>query len=145
MLDVRIIPYKSKEYFLMLELRNRVLREPLGLQFDEKQLNEEANDHHIGGFLKDGSLAWCLVLSPLNEHTVKMRQVATQPNLQRTGLGKYLAKEAESLALNHNYNTIVLHARITAVDFYKKMGYQSIGDEFLEIGIPHIAMRKALL
>ncbi len=36
-----------------------------------------------------------------------------------------------------------LSAQITAVDFYKKMGFQTTGDKFLEAGIEHINMKMA--
>jgi predicted GNAT family N-acyltransferase len=37
-----------------------------------------------------------------------------------------------------------MHARKTAVGFYEKLGYKRIGNEFLEVTIPHYAMEKAL-
>ena len=37
-----------------------------------------------------------------------------------------------------------LHARGTAVGFYLKCGYRTVGAEFLEQGIPHIRMEKEL-
>jgi len=35
-----------------------------------------------------------------------------------------------------------LSAQITAVDFYKKMGFQTTGTKFLEAGIEHVNMKK---
>jgi predicted GNAT family N-acyltransferase len=39
---------------------------------------------------------------------------------------------------------MTLHARSTAVPFYAKLGYECVGDEFIEVTIPHWEMRKAL-
>jgi predicted GNAT family N-acyltransferase len=37
-----------------------------------------------------------------------------------------------------------LHARATAIDFYKRLGYSVCSEEFTEVGIPHRIMRKQL-
>ena len=42
------------------------------------------------------------------------------------------------------YEEIVLHARETALGFYQKLGYETEGDSFTEVGLPHSAMRKKL-
>ena len=31
---------------------------------------------------------------------------------------------------------------MTAVGFYEKLGYASVGREFMEVGLPHIRMEK---
>ena len=38
----------------------------------------------------------------------------------------------------------LMHARANAVGFYEKMGYKVIGDEFIEVTIPHYVMEKRL-
>ena len=40
---------------------------------------------------------------------------------------------------------MILHARETAVVFYEKLGYSSLGDQFEEVTIPHWAMEKRLI
>jgi predicted GNAT family N-acyltransferase len=37
-----------------------------------------------------------------------------------------------------------LHAQIAARDFYARAGYAAEGGEFLDAGIVHVAMRRAL-
>jgi predicted GNAT family N-acyltransferase len=39
---------------------------------------------------------------------------------------------------------MVLHARETAVPFYLKLGYEVVGGQFEEVGIPHFKMEKKL-
>ncbi|WP_068718373.1 GNAT family N-acetyltransferase [Vibrio tritonius] len=51
-----------------------------------------------------------------------------------------LIKEAEL----QGYPRVYLGAQIHAVDFYRKLGFVSFGDEFIEAGIPHLAMEKNL-
>jgi len=51
---------------------------------------------------------------------------------------------SEVVSRNLGYHKMVLNARKTAVPFYKKLAYKTIGKEFLEIEIPHFKMVKDL-
>jgi len=52
--------------------------------------------------------------------------------------------KASATAIFENYNTsnIKLSAQQYLIKFYESHGYQSIGEGYLEDGIPHIAMIK---
>jgi predicted GNAT family N-acyltransferase len=52
---------------------------------------------------------------------------------------------AENLAKDSGGREIMMHARKTAIGFYEKLGYTAEGDEFSEVGIPHVEMRKSLI
>jgi predicted GNAT family N-acyltransferase len=131
------------EYEAALRLREAVLRTPLGLSFTSDELADEARCAHLGAF-DEGRLVAILLLKPLNEHTVKMRQVAVQPGLQGRGIGAELVAFAESFARELGYKTMIAHARCTAVEFYRGIGYATSGETFLETAIPHILISKKL-
>jgi predicted GNAT family N-acyltransferase len=39
---------------------------------------------------------------------------------------------------------MMMHARDTAIGFYEKFGYKVMGDEFIEVNVPHHVMVKPL-
>ena len=43
-----------------------------------------------------------------------------------------------------NAKTIILNAQKHAQGFYEKLGFLTVSDDFLEEGIPHVAMRLDL-
>ena len=137
------ITHGSPEYEATVALRDEILRKPLGLRSSEEQLRAESGDHHLACF-RDGRLIACLVLTPVSNDAVKMRQVAVAADCQRRGVGRALALYAERFAAGLGYSEMTAHARETAVPFYEKLGYTAIGDRFMEVGIPHISVRKAL-
>ncbi|MFO7611376.1 MAG: GNAT family N-acetyltransferase [Clostridia bacterium] len=139
--EFREIEYGSEEYRQELEMRDRMLRKPLGLNLFEEDLSGERYDFHLGAFAEKG-LAGVLVLSIKDSKTLKMRQVAVDAELQGMGIGKGLVKYAESFASSREYTGIVMHARETAVDFYLGLGYAVCGERFLEVTIPHFKMEK---
>ncbi len=125
------------------DLREAVLRAPLGLSLTGEDLADEANCWHLGGF--DGErLIAVLLLRPLDGQTVKMRQVAVHPNFQNLGVGKRLVAFAEQIAGERGYERMVAHARETAVDFYRTAGYATDGETFIETTIPHRLVTKKL-
>jgi len=142
-ITVREISIDSKDYQNLLHFRNRLLRTPLGLDLFKEDLGDDADDHII--IAVDGhSIIGCVMLHPLDENIIKLRQMATDEPHQGKGLGRILMANAEETAVENGYREIVLHARITARGFYEKLGYTPYGDTFTEVTIQHIAMRKLI-
>jgi len=140
-ITIKIIPHGSAEYHLTIALRNELLRAPLGLDFSDEEIAEEADSIHIAAFQKDALLG-CLVMKPESEREIKVRQVAVVEPLQRMGIGSAMTVFAEQVAHKEGYATIILHARDHAVPFYTKYGYQVVGEQFIEVTIPHYRMTK---
>lgn len=60
------------------------------------------------------------------------------------GLGTVLMNKALEYFKENDVKSIVLNSQIPAVRFYKKLGFDTFGEEFIEAGIPHIKMVKHL-
>ena len=133
----------TSEYAAALQLREAVLRRPLGLQPSEADLAAESLCFHLGAF--DGpQLIAVLLLQPLDARTVQMRQVAVDPAQQRSGTGTRLIAFAETFAREQGCQLLIAHARSTALGFYEKLGYETTGPEFLETTIPHRLVSRRL-
>lgn len=143
MLIVEIL-FGSPEYDEAVALRHLVLRQPLGLEYTPEQLAAEYDQIHLAGFDATGALIAYLNLTPVDTQTVKMRQVAVTPALQGKGIGTQLVNASEALAIDRGFGTMILHARETAVPFYLRLGYSTVGGRFEEVTIPHFKMEKAL-
>jgi N-acetylglutamate synthase-like GNAT family acetyltransferase len=137
------IDYGSPEYEMMLKLRNDLLRKPLGLSFDPKELEKEKDDVLIGAFEDDRMLGCCL-LTKIDDKTLRLRQMAVSNNLQGKGIGRALMIFAENIARDMGYTTLMMHARVTATGFYEKLGFVKKDGQFIEITIPHVIMEKKL-
>jgi predicted GNAT family N-acyltransferase len=141
MFTISLVEHGSAAYEETVALRDDILRKPLDLNFTPEQLGAEGTDHHLACY--DGeSLVGCLVLTPLGDGKLKMRQVAVAESAQRRGVGRAMVERSEEFAREHGFDEIVLNARETAVPFYLALGYDRIGDRFEEVGIPHWKMRK---
>ena len=127
----------------MVSLRNEILRKPLGLTFDEAELEKEKEDILMGAF-EDDRLLGCCLLTRVDAITVRLRQMAVPNNMQGKGVGRALMIFAENIARDLGYKKLIMHARVTALGFYEKLGYTTNGKEFVEVTIPHYIMEKSL-
>ena len=127
----------------MVNLRNEILRKPLGLSFDKEELDKEKDDILMGAF-EDDKLLGCCLLTRMDVFTVRLRQMAVPNNMQGKGVGRALMIFAENIARDLGYKKLCMHARQTAVGFYQKLGYSISGEPFEEVTIPHYIMEKVL-
>lgn len=140
---LKIIDHGSREYQQMVQLRNDILRRPLGLQFTPEELEKEKEEILIGAFEEEKMLGCCMLIKEAPS-SVRLRQMAVLNNLQGKGIGRALMQFAENIARDRGFQKITMHARKTAVGFYEKLGYNVCGQEFEEVTIPHYVMEKLL-
>ncbi|MBA3985231.1 MAG: GNAT family N-acetyltransferase [Flavobacteriales bacterium] len=76
---------------------------------------------------------------------LQLRGMAILEEYQGKKLGEILLNKAETEAISRNKNIIWCNARFIAVNFYKRAGYQIIGDSFeiKDIGT-HFVMYKEI-
>ena len=144
MMQKKEIEYGSRAYRQTLDLRQKILREPLGLELSKKDKARDPENIILGVFSKENALVACVYLQPVDRLQIQLRQMAVDTAFQNRGIGRELLSFAEEKARSGSYRKIVLHARKVAVGFYKKSGYKIAGDVFEEVGIPHYSMYKVL-
>ena len=140
---LKIIDHGTREYQQMVKLREDVLRRPLGLGFDNEELESEKENMLIAAFEDDDMLGCCMLVEE-KPGTVRLRQMAVLNDLQGKGIGRALMNFAENLARDRGYKILSMHARKNAIGFYEKMGYVVSSPEFTEVTIPHFVMEKRL-
>jgi predicted GNAT family N-acyltransferase len=143
-MEIHIIWHGSRAYDELVQLRHKLLREPLGLSFSEQDLEAE-EEETILAIDREQSWIACLHLRPTMGETIKLRQMCVHPEFQGQGLGESLIEAAEEVTGELGFSEIVLHARETAVGFYEKCGFAVDGEPFEEVGLPHRLMRKSLI
>ncbi|PCR90848.1 GNAT family N-acetyltransferase [Natrinema ejinorense] len=72
----------------------------------------------------------------------KVERVAVRRSRRGEGVGQALMDAVETRAESRGLETLVLHSQTRVVGFYRERGYEQVGDEFEEAGIPHVEMRK---
>ena len=101
-LTIREVAHGSPEYWETAELRNVVLRKPIGLEFSAADVEAEKRYRHLACYCGN-DLAACLMLDPLDGGGIRMRQLAVAPQLQRQGIGKALVEYSATWAREAGY------------------------------------------
>ncbi len=142
-IECELIEWGSVKYIQSLALRHEVLRKPLGMIFDPAIFPEEKGDIHLVANHGDW-LVGCMILTEAGKD-LKMRQVAVANKYRRNKVGARMVALAEAKAIEMGKQKMVLHARDSALDFYLSLGYNIVGDQFEEVGIPHHRMEKSFV
>lgn len=78
------------------------------------------------------------------EETAKLERICVLKQSRTGGTGKAIMNKLEEIAREMGLKKAKLHAQTQAAGFYEKLGYASDSDVFMEEGIPHVRMIKAL-
>ena len=130
----------------ILPIRHEVLRP--GRPLDTARFpNDEAPDtRHLGAY-RDGKLlaVASLYIEEMPDQkgirAIQIRGVATLPEARGTGLGIALMDAAREYAQKKGARILWCNARVSAVRFYRKLGYEIVSGEFEipDVG-PHYRM-----
>ncbi|MFM1908272.1 MAG: hypothetical protein RLZZ591_1949 [Pseudomonadota bacterium] len=88
-------------------------------------------------------LATGRLLSP-TPGTARVGRLAVHKLMRGTGLAKDMVQRLMTVARERGDTTVVLDAQCSAVGFYASLGFESRGATFMDAGIEHIEMARAL-
>lgn len=131
----------TKELYDLLQLRSEVFVVEQDCVYQDLDGKDEKALHVIGK--KDNKIvAYTRVFKPddyFKEASIGRVVVSKEERQHKYG---YDIMEASIKAVNDNFNetTIKLSAQTYLKKFYNNLGFKEIGEEYLEDGIPHVAM-----
>lgn len=100
MRQIKFIEYGSSDYEKTLELRNKIMRIPLGLSIYNEDFSVEKNSIIIGMF-EDNLLLGVGVMSHKN-NIYKVEYLCIDSSIQKSGIGGMLLDKLENIAKNNN-------------------------------------------
>jgi len=126
-----------------MDLRIRVFCGEQGVSEEEETDDLDDESTQIVGLDETGVVATCR-LRDVGQGTWKLERMAVERRLRKLGVGSRLLAGAEDEARASDAEEMILHAQRRAESFYASGGYVAEGDTFMDAGIEHVAMRKAL-
>lgn len=142
-LELRFITTDDALYADELELRFRVLREPLGHARSDVAFPFEHESLHLVA-VDGGTVVGCVLFHPEQPTSGRIFQMAVATSRQRRGLGKEMVRTLEVELVRRGTGEVHMHAREHVVPFYEQLGYAVFGEPFVEVSIPHRHMRRIL-
>jgi ribosomal protein S18 acetylase RimI-like enzyme len=142
-MDLRRIQTSDPLHRLERLLRNEVLRKPLGMGPGTELSPHEDQAWHLVA-VDAGEVVGCVLFHPDGVGGGRLFQMAVAATHQRQGLGTRLVRELERLLGKEGFREVRIHARRVATEFYRRLGYQVIGEPFTEVSIVHDMMWRDL-
>jgi ElaA protein len=131
------------ELYAILQLRSEVFVVEQNCVYHDPDGKDQQAWHLMG--IEDSTLiAYTRILPPgISYDDPSIGRVVTLSLKRRSGLGRELMKlsiiECEKL---FGKTPITLSAQSYLIHFYESLGFSTIGDQYLEDGIPHIKMKR---
>lgn len=133
----------TKELYDLLQLRSEVFVVEQNCVYQDVD-GKDMKALHILGYLEDKLIAYARLFKPgdyFNEASIGRVVVKEEERQFKHG---YTVMEAAIEAIKKTYNqtTIKVSAQTYLTSFYNNLGFNAVGEEYLEDEIPHIAMVK---
>lgn len=132
-----------EEVAAAIELRREVFVGEQGVAPDEEFDGRDDEALHLVAVDGHGTVLGTCRLLPEGDK-VKLGRMAVAPAVRRRGIALELLDAADEHARALGGRRIVLGAQTYAIALYERAGYVAHGDVFLDAGIEHMWMEKAL-
>lgn len=126
-----------------IAVRFRVFVDEQSILPDEELDEEDATATHViarydGQVVGTGRWLW------RDDGCAQIGRMAVDAQWRRKGIGSQILTFLEDSARAQGLRQCLLHAQEYVKSFYAAHGYLEHGESFLEVGIPHVEMRKEL-
>ncbi len=131
----------------LVALRTRVFVEEQGVPPEVEQDAADATAVHAVARGLDGELAGRVVATGRlleRDGRAVIGRMAVEASARGGGYGAAVLAELHRRACERGLTEVELHAQVGARGFYERAGYTVVGDEYVEAGIVHVTMRRAL-
>lgn len=112
------------------------------LEWDEHDEPDADATHFVA--YDDGEVVGAARLREAAPGVGKVERVVVAEARRGEDWGKRVMETVEQTARAEGFERITLHAQTRVEGFYESLGYESVGEEFVEADIPHVEMRKSL-
>jgi predicted GNAT family N-acyltransferase len=132
----------EREVAAALDLRHEVFCVEQGVTLDEERDGRDEEAVHLVAVDDGVVIGTCRLL--VEGTTVKLGRMAVARSRRGLGLARALLREADGQARALGGERIVLGAQLTAQALYERAGYEPYGEVFLDAGLEHVMMGRAL-
>jgi predicted GNAT family N-acyltransferase len=135
-----IAPYDSRWYRLGCNVRRDVFMLEQGVSEADEFDGKDSQATHIVSVQNDEVVGVLRILW-LPEHA-KIGRFAVRKSKRNQGIGSRLFHTALTYIERRGVENVMLEAQIDRIEFYEQFGFEAYGEEYLDAGIVHRAMKN---
>lgn len=138
-------PKTPEEFQRYRDLRWKILRAPYNQPKITEQDDAGTQDFPIMVCEVDGIPIGVGRAHFIYETEAQIRSISVEPDWEGKGIGSIVLKELEKIVIENGAKRIIIHSRNSAIEFYKKNGYNEVEPSYTLFGeIEHTLMEKKI-
>lgn len=143
--SLSLIEYNSREYEQACQLRYKLFFAEHNLPRKVVRDKRQAEYFHAAILVHNCVVAYGQLV-PQQNQIYQICQMVVEPSYQRKNLGSKILSALIAIAIQEQAIAVTLNARVAAVGFYQKLGFQTNGEQFPSktTGVIHVSMRCQL-
>lgn len=146
-IDFKCIDVNSKYYDTIVKLRYHILFEPFGRKISDfkSDMDVDKYSYHAAAVFDDKVIGYCRLTSQHSK--AQISRVFVIDEFTKKGVGQKLIKTILKIGSDAGIKEVYLNSRIEAIGFYKKLGFEIKGKEFIseQSGLGLVKMGKSML
>ncbi|SHG30423.1 GNAT family N-acetyltransferase [Ornithinibacillus halophilus] len=137
-----IITKNTQEKNDAFSVRTTVFVEEQNVSPEEELDEHDATAIHFVGYEDNQPIA-ASRLRFVDEYG-KLERICVLKEYRGKHFGQQIIEEMEKVIKEEGFKKSKLNAQTHAEAFYQKLGYETVSEEFMDAGIPHVTMVKSL-
>lgn len=139
--SIKFIGFNDAEFEYVKAIRTEVFTEEQGANASEEF--DAYDKTAVFALLYDKDKAVATARLAQTDNGFKIGRIAVLKQYRGKGLGAVIVRAVCEKAAREGAKTVFVDAQNYAVPFYEKLGFNVIGNQIFDRGLPHIPMRLA--
>ncbi len=141
MAEITVKVVEWEQYPVIEIIRRRVFQDEQKVQPELDLDGKDQNCLQLIGYL-DNAVVGTARIRYLDAKTAKIERLAVLSYARGNGIAKRLMQKALEVIKSENITEVYVNAQEYIKGLYQPLGFEQIGEVFLEAGIPHVKMVK---
>ncbi|PSB07214.1 GNAT family N-acetyltransferase [Pleurocapsa sp. CCALA 161] len=140
--SLKIETVEYQDYMVMInQIRTKVFQEEQGVAAELEFDGLDPSATHFLAYINGQAIATARIRE-IDGDTIKIERLAVLPDYRKQGIGKHLMRSALSTITQRGKSLAIVHAQAYIAQLYQQLGFEIVGEQFNEAGIPHVKMIK---
>lgn len=138
--NIKFFNSDSAEFEIVKSIRTAVFTNEQGANAEEEFDKYDSSPNSVFALLYDDGNAVATARIANTERGIKIGRIAVLKSCRGKGYGAVIVNAVTNKAFDRGADIVYVDAQNYAVPFYEKLGFEIIGSEIIDRGLPHIPM-----
>ncbi len=143
MAEITVKVVEWEQYPVIEIIRRRVFQDEQKVQPELDIDGKDKNCPQLIAYL-DNAVVGTARIRYLDAKTAKIERLAVLSYARGNGIAKRIMQKALEVVASEHISEVTIHAQEYIKGLHQQLGFEQVGENFLEAGIPHVKMVKTV-